>query len=253
MTIQKQLVEEYERFCLQQPSQISEEEKAAIRQLASDIPNLWNAKTTTPLQRKEIIRQIVQSITVDVEKNSEFVHVRINWVGGTFLQSRIVRPVAKWSQLSHYPRMCERIFQMAESDMTTDEMLDCIHQEGFYGPRDGKMMTRETLRTLMRKLGLGTCRHQSRPLLAENEWLLPDLARQLEMPAATLNSWARRGRLKARQLANQYPKYWIIWANVDELARLRALRQQSVADTLHQRWKAHAVLGGSDTKTVEHP
>ncbi|MGB7250300.1 MAG: hypothetical protein WBC73_15285, partial [Phormidesmis sp.] len=62
-----------------------------------------------------------------------------------------------------------------------------------------------------------------------------------------------RGLLKARQIDNQYPKYWIIWANVDELTRLKALRQRSVADTLHQRWKAHAVSINLEAETVEYP
>lgn len=248
----QQLIEEYERFSLRQPSQLTETEKEAIRQLASDIPELWNAPTTTPRQRKEIIRQIVQSVTVDVEKDSEFVDVRIDWVGGTFVQSHIIRPVAKWSQLSHYPQLCERISQLAQSDITTDEMVICLNQEGFYGPRSGKMITRETLRTLMRKLGLGVHRPKSQPSLADDEWLLPDLAKRLEMPASTLHSWAKRGVLKARQLADKNPKYWIIWANTDELSRLTALRQRSVADILHQRWKAQTDLMATDSEGVGH-
>lgn len=250
LSTQQQLTEEYQRFSVQQPSQLSQAEKDAIRQLANDIPTLWNAATTTPCQRKEIIRQIVQSVTVDVEKDSEFVHVRIDWVGGTSGQSCIIRPVGKWSQLSHYPQLCERICQMAQSSMTTDEMLACLHREGFYGPRGDKMITRETLRTLMRKLGLGAHRPKSHPCLAENEWLLPDLARKLEMPVSTLHRWAKRGLLKARQLENQYPKYWIIWADTDELIRLTACRQQTVADILHQRWKAQTASTVADCGTT---
>ena len=254
LNTQKQLTEEYERFCLQQPSQLSGAEKEAIRQLASDIPQLWNAVTTTPRQRKEIIRQIVQAITVDVEKDSEFVHVRIDWVGGTFVQSRIVRPVTKWSQLSRYPELCERISQMTKANMKTDEMVVCLHQEGFYGPRGGKKITRETLRTLMRKLGLGKRRSTLCLSLADDEWLLPDLAKKLEMPASTLQRWAKRGLLKARQLTDRYPKYWIIWADVDELAYLKALRQRSVSDILHQRWKdqTNSMLPDDDG-AVRHP
>lgn len=249
LNAQQKLKEEYERFCLQQPSQLSEVEKKAIRQLSTDVPSLWNAATTTHRQRKEIIRQIVQSVTVEVEKESEFIHVKIDWIGGTFVQSRIIRPVGKWSQLSRYPELCERIAQMVQSGMTTDEIVVCLRQEGFHGPRDSKPITRETLRTLRRKLGLGTQRSKLCVPLADDEWLLPDLAKKLEMPASTLHRWAKRGLLKARQLADRYPKYWIIWADADELSRLMALRQRSVSDILHQRWKAQTGLGAA---AVEH-
>lgn len=58
LRIHQQLQEEYERFCQQQRKEVSEDEREAIRQLANGIPQLWNASTTTNMQRKEILRQI---------------------------------------------------------------------------------------------------------------------------------------------------------------------------------------------------
>ena len=246
---QQQLQEEYERFCCQQPQLLTEAEKCSIRQLAKGLPALWNAETTTQAQRKEIIRQVIQTINVKVEGESEFVHVEINWVGGRSSHARIIRPVAKWSQLSHYPQRCERITQLAEAHMTTDEMVACLHQEGFYAPRSGKTFTRSTLRTLMRKLGLGTHRPKLNIPLAENEWLLPDLARELDMPVATLHTWVKQGLLHARQLPKR-PKYWIIWADADELERLIKRRQRSVSEILHQRWKGEISSMATDSKTT---
>lgn len=235
LTVQQQLKEEYQRFRCQQPPQLSEAEKNSIRQLANSIPTLWNAQTTTQIQRKEIIRQVIQKITVSVEGESEFVHVTINWVGGGSSQARIIRPVAKWSQLSNYPQLCERIAQLVRSNMTTDEMVTCLHQEGFYAPRRCKTFTRSSLRNLIRQLGLGTHRSKVHIPLAENEWLLSDLARELDMPVPTLRNWVKRNLVKARQLPTD-PKCLIIWADADELKRLIKQRQCSVSEILHNRW-----------------
>jgi hypothetical protein len=79
---QKQLQEDYERFYHEQPKRLSNEEKQAIRQLAESLPALWNAETTTPAQRKEIVRQVIEKITVTVEGESEQVQVIIKWSGG---------------------------------------------------------------------------------------------------------------------------------------------------------------------------
>ena len=247
---QQQLEEEYRRFCCQQPRQLSEAEKSSIRQLAENIPALWNAETTTQAQRKEIVRQVIETVKVEVEGDSEFVHVEINWVGGESTQARIIRPVRKWSQLSNYPQLCKRITQLAKSNMTTDEMLACLHQEGFYAPRRRKTFTRPTLRTLMRKLGLGKRRATLNIPLAENEWLTTDLARELDMPVPTLQSWVKQGLLNARQLPKP-PKYWIIWADADELKRLKKRRQHSVAEILHQRWKSESSSIATDPKTTD--
>src|SRR5437660_541093 len=53
-----QLEEEYHRFVQQKPRLLSEAEREAIRRLATDLPTLWRASTTTAADRKEIIRQV---------------------------------------------------------------------------------------------------------------------------------------------------------------------------------------------------
>src|SRR5262249_56332948 len=51
---------EYRRFQETQPRGLSPAEREAIRQLAADIPALWQAPTTTAAHRKAIVRQVVQ-------------------------------------------------------------------------------------------------------------------------------------------------------------------------------------------------
>ena len=106
LQIQQQLKEDYERFCVEQPKQLSEADKQSIRAIAESLPRLWYADTTTQSQRKEIVRQVIQKITVTIEGNSEKVQIVVDWIGGDICQSHLVRPVAKWTQLSYYPQLC---------------------------------------------------------------------------------------------------------------------------------------------------
>jgi len=57
LAAQQQLEEEYHRFVQHKPRLLSETEREAIRRLATDIPALWAAPTTTAADRKEIIRK----------------------------------------------------------------------------------------------------------------------------------------------------------------------------------------------------
>jgi hypothetical protein len=234
---QKQLQEDYERFYHEQPKRLSNEEKQAIRQLAESLPALWNAETTTPAQRKEIVRQVIEKITVTVEGESEQVQVIIKWSGGFLGQAQIIRPVAKWTQLSDYPQLCERLKQFAKANLSTDEIIERLHQEGFRPPKRRQTFNRPIVRTLMRDLGLGIRQlTKDREPLTEHEWWLPELATTLAIPVPTLYNWVQRGWVKARQLPEP-PKHWIIWADEAELDRLRTHRQRPAGEILQQRWR----------------
>ena len=234
---QQQLTENYERFRLQQPKHLSAAEKQAIRDIAESLPRLWFAQTTTQTQRKELIRQVIQNITVTVEGESEKVQVVIKWAGGDTCNVDLVRPVAKWTQLSYYPQLCYQLEQLAQTNLTTDEIIERLHQAGFRPPKRRQTFNREGIRALMRRLGLlGSSPPKVQAALAKNEWLLPDLARQLEMPKPTLYDWVRRGWVKARQQTNAR-KSWIVWADSAELYRLQKHRQRPAGEVLQQLWK----------------
>ena len=234
---EQQLKEEYERFSYEQPKQLTDEEKKEIRHLAESFPRLWSAETATHAQRKEIVRQVIQKITVNIQGESEQVQVSIEWNGGFVDQVSVIRPVARWTQLSNYSQLCQRLVQMAEAQLPTDEMIELLHTEGFHPPRRRKTFNSDVLRSLMRRLGLGTHRSpKPRGLLTENEWWLPELATALEMPEVTLYNWVRRGWVNARQQPEP-PKHWIVWADETELERLRAHRERPVGEVLRLHWK----------------
>ena len=104
LTAEAALRADYERFQAEQPAILSAAERAAIRQLASDIPALWRAPTTTPADRQAIIRQLVERVVVTVQGQSEIVEVQVHWFGGDGTQATLIRPVARWEQLIPFLR-----------------------------------------------------------------------------------------------------------------------------------------------------
>ena len=235
---QQQLQEEYQRFVHEQPQQLSAQERQAIQELANNLPLLWSAETTTQAQRKEMIRQVIQTIQVGVQGESEQVNVTIAWVGGAISQAQIIRPVAKWAQLSYYPQLCERLRQLVEDEWSINDITDQLNQEGFRPPKQRQTFNRDCTRRLMQQLGLRTThRRKNHGTLAQYEWWLADLALCLGMPSITLYNWVRRGWVQAKQHPGSHQ--WIIWADETELERLKRHRQQSVGHILHQRWQGN--------------
>ena len=62
-------------------------------------------------------------------------------------------------------------------------------------------------------------------LLARDEWWLTDLARELNMSHLKLRDWAGRGWVHSRRTPVQ--GRWILWADKDEVSRLRKLLAES--------------------------
>ena len=102
LTAQQRLQEDYQRFCAQQSRELSATERTAIEKLAHDIPSLWEAATTTQAQRKEIIRQVIHRILVQVQGNSEKVALTIEWTGGVVTQHETTRPITKVQNYTYF-------------------------------------------------------------------------------------------------------------------------------------------------------
>ena len=98
LAAQQQLEEEYHRFVQHKPRLLSEAERETIRRLAIDIRALWTAASTSDGDRKEILRQLVEQVIVDVQGSSEQVKVRLEWIGGGSTEGVVIRPIGKLSE-----------------------------------------------------------------------------------------------------------------------------------------------------------
>jgi hypothetical protein len=166
---QRQLQEEYERFLQVQPQPLSAAERAAIAQLAHNIPALWHAPTTTLAERKEIIRQIIQRVMVAGEGMSERLQITIEWVGGGTTYGMITRPISRLAHLSDYPRLCERIRTLAHAGYSTVQITACLAREGFRSPKQAKPLSRQSVVELMRRLAVHQLRRRYRPRQSQHE------------------------------------------------------------------------------------
>src|SRR5207237_7615970 len=92
------LAADYQRFTEQQPAVLTAAERTAIESLAGDLPRVWNAPSTTQADRKELLRILIEDITVSVAGDSELVDVTITWAGGHQASGQAVRPVARLDQ-----------------------------------------------------------------------------------------------------------------------------------------------------------
>src|SRR5262249_54501526 len=137
LAAQQRLEEDYQRFLHRQPRVLTAEERAAIRRLAADIPALWEAPTTRPAERKEIIRQVVERVVVDAEGESERVRVRIVWAGGGETEGVVVRPIREPAHLSYYPQLCQRLAELSDGTLSAPAIAAQLRADGYLPARPG--------------------------------------------------------------------------------------------------------------------
>jgi DNA invertase Pin-like site-specific DNA recombinase len=226
LSAQRGLQEDHDRLLAQQPTPLSTDERNAIRALASDIPALWNAPTTTPMERQTIIRQLVDKIVVTVDGESERVAVTVHWVGGHQTAGAVIRPVARLDQLSYHRQLIQRIIVLRDEGLTSHAIATQLNNEGWRPAKRRPTFNDAMVRAIASRSALARSLRRklvARPPVGRDEWRLPDLAAELKMPTISLYAWLRRGWVHGHQL-DEPARSWVIRADAKELARLRALR-----------------------------
>jgi DNA invertase Pin-like site-specific DNA recombinase len=227
---QREVQEQYERFRLEQPKVLTPDEQERIRRLAADVPLLWQAATTTDADRKEILRELIDRVEVNVEGESEWVEAKIRWTGGHQTYTRFRRPVQRFEQLSAWRQLRRRVEELLSAHVSVPKIAEQLTTEGFRTV-DGKPFSEGSVRMFMTRQRLCSLRNRPNPAvkLRKHEWLIPELARELGVGHATVYAWIREERVTARKLKDGRCVITADKAKCRELAAYQARRRRRPA------------------------
>ncbi len=227
--------EDYERFKSDAPTELSDQEKLKIQSLSTSLPEIWAADSTTNEHRKTIIRCLVDQVVLTIDDGTENVDVTILWQGGFRSQHAICKAVGSYTQLSDYKQLCARVEELHRQGLHHREIAAQLNQDGFRTARTRGRFTYQNVGDLIRRLNLrGELFRDG--MLGKDEWWIPDLAQKLGVIQQKVHYWAKQGWGHSRRTPTG--KHWIVWADRDELRRLRKLKK------LHGSYiaKKHPVL-----------
>ena len=216
--------EDFRRFEQVTPKRLNQEEIATIRELSNSIPKLWTSQSTTPEDRKRVIRAMIDQVIVVPDLEHENVDVTIVWHGGFRSQHLIYKAVQSYKQLQDYDRLCQRIHDLHAKGWHHPAIAAQLNQDGFVPPRRRGIFKYQNVGQFIRGLGLKGELFQEKTLL-ENEWWIPDLATKLDVIQQRVHYWAKQGWVHYRKTNSD--KHWIVWADKDEIKRLRKLSKTS--------------------------
>lgn len=222
---ERQIQEEYDRFVRQTSPTLTAEERARMVALAADIPALWRAPGTTNVDRKQIVRCLVERVTVHVQPDSELTAVTIHWAGGYESQHEIDRPVRRYEHLRDLEPLQNRVRELRQAGRTVEQIAEQLNAEGFHSPTRRGRIKGGMVTELLKRQGLIPDERSRDDLLGPHEWWLSDLAETLNTSRSKLQEWASRGWVLGRKTLVQ--GCWILWADGDEMQRLHQLLARS--------------------------
>ena len=212
LTAEQALRAEHERALARAPERLTEEEKATVRRLASDIPALWRAPTTTARDRQAIARLMIERVVILVHGESERADLACHWAGGVVTKNTLIRPVRRFEQLEHFDQMLAQITEMRSQGATAQCIADRLNAEGWRPPKK-HTFDAAMIRRLLQRRGLGTKRpiwSGNVPRIDENEVTLQELADRLGAHRQTVYGWLRRGKLTGRLAQVGTQRIWLV-------------------------------------------
>ena len=117
----------------------SEKEEQDILDLAQKIPEIWNAPTSTPKEKKRIIRILIDDITVLAEKRCSDFSIGIRFRSGKCEQLSLKKNLPYGDRRKHTDNTISKIRELAAT-MDDHEIADQLNQDGLTTP-EGKVFT----------------------------------------------------------------------------------------------------------------
>jgi hypothetical protein len=231
LSAERALQEEDRRRQVQQPRSLTAAERATISDLATHLPVLWAAPTTTPADRKAVVRLLVDHLVATVEGSTEWVDVVVHWAGGHETHTRVQRPVGKLHQLEQHTTLLDTLRGLRRDGHGAREIADELNAAGWRTPTQRNRFNERLVRAMIARYGAPPKGPPRPPSEQRDEWWLKDLATMLQMPVVTLYGWLRRGWLRSRQLNGRR----VIIVDRAELRRLQRLRERCLR---FGRWHA---------------
>jgi hypothetical protein len=206
------LAAEHERFLAEQPLPLTPDERAAIEELASDIPAVWSAPSTTAGDRAAD----AGARGGDGAGRERARRRRVSLAGGQCTRHDLRRPVARLTQLSDHAALMARIRALREAGQKAPAIAAALNAEGWRPAKRRLTFTAGKVRTLLRRQGILAFPRQSPASRLERrdvtELTIPETAARLGMPEITLYCWMRRGLASAPKVQVLGHSLWLIRA-----------------------------------------
>jgi len=218
-----QIEQEYEAWRREQAVSVSDSDRREVLGLGEDLPRLWHAATTTPAERKQIVRLVINDVVLDQKRRRGYVWIKIVCQTCAVSEHWLQRNVRGYADHADQDQLRRRTVELNRLQKTDSEIATVLNTEGFrtaHGPPFSGAMVHQ----LRKRWKIPTIKINGTganpPRWSDGSYSVQGAAAAIGITPQVIFDWLRRGRLRGKQVAKGMP--WQIALSPEEAAQLRA-------------------------------
>jgi len=218
--------QEHAAWLKQQRLELTPDDRADILALGADLPEIWNADSTTAAERKQILRFIIKEVLVDQKRAPGKVWLKIVWQTGAVSEHWYDRRVRSYDEYALSQRIYQVVHELHDQGKLDDEIAAELTAKGLYGAK-GCVFTNKTIWLLRQKMGL-PAGNPNGPLPRQWEdgvYSIQGAAEAVGVYPGTIHKWLKTGRIHGEQVRKATP--WKVLLTMPEITQLRDYAQRA--------------------------
>jgi DNA invertase Pin-like site-specific DNA recombinase/uncharacterized protein YndB with AHSA1/START domain len=213
----------HQQWTVQHAVTLAEADRQAILALAEQVPTLWQAPSTTPADRKQLLRLVIQTVSVDGKADPGAIRYRIVWQTGAMTEGSVRRNVHRYADYPRWAELEARVRALNALEKTDAEIAAVLNEEGFPSAR-GRRFSGHQVWLLRQHFQVPATKENGNdpnpPCWRDGTYSVKGLAEAVGVAVGAVYHWARRGQVSGHQSAKGMPwKLSITSADIEDLKR----------------------------------
>ena len=214
----EELQKQYHQYQSEDPLLLSGEQQKSLLELAKDFPKLWDAPSTDPKDKKQILRLLIEDITVERPHQSKTAILHVRWKGGACEDITVTIPPKRSEQIRYPQEVIEQVRKLAKTQ--SDEQIVTTFNQQEKLSATGKAFTRSMIQWIRYKHKIPAPKFKHPHELSVNE-----VAQRFQVSSHVVYYWIKRKIVSARQVREKGPYFIEIPPEKEE--QLRQIVQNS--------------------------
>jgi len=195
--------------------ELSAADREVLRAIARDLPSIWRSPTTTPADRKAMLRLVIEVITLEpIDLPKRTTRVRVQWRSGVIDERFVERPA--WGATPS--SIVDRIRDLIGRGLHDEDVAQCFNEEGLVTAKHLRW-TPNAIRHLRHEHEIEKPRRPRAAVLPDrhpvtNRYSVPGAAKRFGVSTRAVQHWLRSGIVQGHR--ERYEQYDAWWLDIDD-------------------------------------
>lgn len=193
---------ELERREQQRPRSLTPAERARVIALGNDLSLAWDAPSTSARDKKELLRSLLEEVSITVNRDAKHVKLQLRWRGGQLTDCALDLPRSRPATIRTEEETLDLIRRLAAH--YPDAIIAGVLNRQERTTAQGLRFTANHVGNLRRHWKIA--RFQPTSTISDGPLLnIRQFARELDLSASTIHRWLNEGVIAAEQLTPGAP------------------------------------------------